>query len=180
MSSEEQMSGKPQFDERAVIAAAVEVFWLVVCGRVDQRFDGGDRLSRSSLTSVSATRTVSSRGSAAYLERVLRRMEAAQGETGRARSMRSYALPAVHPRSNDPMAVSSREAALNLRNCSETDSRDDAAAAREHEVPCGFARLAKGELAEDADVEAMSWHYFGVLQAVPFPQAGADLTRSGA
>ena len=39
---------------------------------------------------------------------------------------------------------------------------------------------AKGELAEDADVEAMSWHYFGVLQAVlNFPQAGADSDAIG-
>jgi TetR/AcrR family transcriptional regulator, copper-responsive repressor len=35
--------------------------------------------------------------------------------------------------------------------------------------------VAAGELAEDTDIDAMSWYYLGVLQAVlSFPQAGAD------
>ena len=52
------------------------------------------------------------------------------------------------------------------------------ATARQREI---FARiLAKGiqngELADDADVDALSWYYFGVLQAiVNLPNAGADL-----
>jgi len=35
--------------------------------------------------------------------------------------------------------------------------------------------VAAGELAEDADIDAMAWYYLGVLQAVlNFPQAGGD------
>ena len=33
-----------------------------------------------------------------------------------------------------------------------------------------------GELTRDTDIDALAWHYFGVLQAVVnFPHAGADL-----
>jgi hypothetical protein len=52
-----------------------------------------------------------------------------------------------------------------------------AAAARQREILAGLLRegVAAGELAEDTDIDAMAWHYLGVLQAVlNFPQAGAD------
>jgi AcrR family transcriptional regulator len=186
MSSEEQMSGKPQFDEGAVIAAAVQVFWRqgyaaasisdlteatgLSRSSLYQRFGDKDGLFREAL--------------AAYLERVLRRMEAAQGETARARL--DALLRAFLP---SPSAPQRPNGCLISRGCAELaelspEGRIAAltAAAREHEV---FTRLlreakAKGELAEDADVEAMSWHYLGVLQAVlNFPQAGADSDAIG-
>jgi hypothetical protein len=35
--------------------------------------------------------------------------------------------------------------------------------------------VAAGELAKDADIDAMAWHYLAVLQAVlNFPQTGAS------
>ena len=52
-----------------------------------------------------------------------------------------------------------------------------AGAARQREILAGILRegVAAGELAEDADTDAMAWYYLGVLQAVlNFPQAGAD------
>jgi len=52
-----------------------------------------------------------------------------------------------------------------------------AGAAHQREILAGLLRegVAAGELAEDADIDAMAWHYLGVLQAVlNFAQAGAD------
>jgi hypothetical protein len=51
-----------------------------------------------------------------------------------------------------------------------------AAAARQREILAGLLRegVAAGELAEGTDIDAMSWYYLGVLQAIlNFPQAGA-------
>ena len=52
-----------------------------------------------------------------------------------------------------------------------------AGAAHQREILAGLLRegVAAGELAEDADIDAMAWHYLGVLQAVlNLAQAGAD------
>jgi hypothetical protein len=52
-----------------------------------------------------------------------------------------------------------------------------AGAAHQREILAALLRegVAADELAEDADIDAMAWHYLGVLQAVlNFAQAGAD------
>jgi AcrR family transcriptional regulator len=174
------MTGKPQFDERAVIAAAVQVFWRhgYAAASISDLAEATG-LSRSSLYQRFRDKDgLFQEALAAYLERVLRRMESAEGVTARARLealLRGFVL----------MRSAERPAGcLIARSCAEIAELSpegrraaSAAAAREREVLVKLLEEAKanGELAQDADVEATSWHYLGVLQAVlNFPQAGAD------
>lgn len=174
------MTGKPQFDESAVIAAAVQVFWRhgyaaasisdlteatgLSRSSLYQRFGDKDGLFREAL--------------AAYLERVLRRMEAAEGETARARLDALLRGFVAKPSAGRPAGCLIARSCTELAELSpEGRGAASTAAAREREVLAKLLQEAKanGELAEDADVEAMSWHYFGVLQAVlNLPAAGAD------
>jgi TetR/AcrR family transcriptional regulator, copper-responsive repressor len=180
MSIEVRMTGKPQFDESAVIAAAVQVFWRhgyaaasisdlteatgLSRSSLYQRFGDKDGLFREAL--------------AAYLERVLRRMEAAEGETARARLDALLRGFVAKPSAGRPAGCLIARICAELAELSPEGRRAaSTAAAREREVLAKLLQEAKanGELAEDADVEAMSWHYFGVLQAVlNLPAAGAD------
>jgi AcrR family transcriptional regulator len=173
------MSGKPQFDEAEVIAAAIEVFWrqgytaaaisdlteAVGLSRSSlyQRFNDKDGLFREAL--------------AAYTERLLRRMNSVKADTPR---LRMKALL----RSFLPGTASRPAGCLIARSCAdipalsaEAQAAALAGMARQHEIVAGILRdgVTAGELAEDTNIDAMAWHYLGVLQALlNFPQAGAD------
>jgi AcrR family transcriptional regulator len=178
MSSEEFMSGKPQFDEAAVIAAAIEVFRRhgyaaaaisdlteatgLSRSSLYQRFQDKDGLFREAL--------------AAYTQRVLRRMNAAKADTARGRLealLRAF-LPGG---SRQHVCLIARSCADIQGLSAEGQAAALAGAAHQREILAGLLRegVAAGELAEDADIDAMAWHYLGVLQAVlNFSQAGAD------
>jgi AcrR family transcriptional regulator len=171
------MSGKPQFDEVAVIAAAIEVFWRngyaaaaisdlteatgLSRSSLYQRFQDKDGLFREAL--------------AAYTQRVLRRMNSAKADTARGRL--SALLRAFLPDRSRPTGC------LIGRSCAEISALSTegkaatlAAAASQREILAGLLRegVAAGELAEDTDIEAMAWYYLGVLQAIlSLPQTGA-------
>jgi hypothetical protein len=127
--------------------------------------------------SGSQAEAVLSHARAAYTERVVRRTNAAKADTARGR------LEAVL-RAYLPDGSSRPAGCLIARSCAEIAelSAEGQAAAlagarREREIlaECLRAGVAAGELAEDADIDAMAWHYLAVLQAVlNFPQAGAD------
>ena len=56
------------------------------------------------------------------------------------------------------------------------------AAARQRAVFAALLRTAEaeGELAKGADIDALSWHYLGVMQAVlSFPETGAGVDTLG-
>ena len=175
------MSGKPQFDESAVIAAAVDVFWRhgysaasindlteatgLSRSSIYQRFGDKDGLFLEAL--------------AAYTGRVLRRMDAAQADTARGRVealLRGF-LPnaSAHRRPIGCLIARSCAEVLELSEMGQAAALT--AAARQREI---FARMLhdavrNGELARDADIDALAWYYFGVLQAVVnFSSAGAD------
>jgi AcrR family transcriptional regulator len=179
MSRGNGMSGKPQFDEAEVIAAVIEVFRRqgyaaaaisdlteaagLSRSSLYQRFNDKDGLFREAL--------------AAYTERLLRRMNSVKADTPRLRMkalLRTF-LPGTAPR---PAAC------LIARSCADIaalSAEGQAAAltgmARQHEIVAGILRegVTAGELAEDTNIDAMAWHYLGVLQALlNFPQAGAD------
>jgi AcrR family transcriptional regulator len=117
----------------------------------------------------------------AYTQRVLRRMNAAKADEkadtvrGRLEALLRAFLPDGSHRA---------EACLIARSCAdiqELSAKSKAAtlagAAHQREILAGLLRegVAAGELTEDADIDAMAWHYFGVLQAeLNFAQAGAD------
>jgi AcrR family transcriptional regulator len=172
------MSGKPQFDDDAVIAAALQVFWRhgYAAASISDLTEATG-LSRSSLYQRFRDKDgLFQEVLASYAERVMGRMAAAPGDTARARLdglMRSF-LP-------DPQRP---VGCLIARSCAElaelsTAGRAAAVAAamRQRDVIAKLLREAKanGELARSADVDALAWHYLGVLQAVlNLPAAGAD------
>ncbi len=173
------MSGKPQFDEAAVIAAATGVFWRhgYAAASISDLTEATG-LSRSSLYQRFHDKDgLFQEALAAYTERVLRRMSASTGDTARGRLealLRAYL----------PDGSSRPAGCLIARSCAEISelSAEGQAAAlagarREREILAELLRdgVAAGELAEDADIDAMAWHYLGVLHAVlNLPQAGAD------
>jgi AcrR family transcriptional regulator len=116
----------------------------------------------------------------AYSERVLQRMNAARGSTARGRVealLRAF-LPGA-------LAPQRPAGCLIARSCTEAVELSAAGQAAALAAITGqreiFARILRegiqyGELASDADLDALAWYYFGVLQAVVnFPHAGADL-----
>jgi AcrR family transcriptional regulator len=171
------MSGKPQFDDVAVITAAIEVFWrkgYAVAAISDLTEATG--LSRSSLYQRFHDKDgLFQEALEAYTQRVLRRMNSAKADTARGRL--KVLLRAFLPDRSRPGGC------LIGRSCAEisTLSKEGkaatlAAAALQREVLAGILHegVAAGELAEGTDIDAMSWYYLGVLQAIlNFPQASA-------
>jgi AcrR family transcriptional regulator len=173
------MSGKPQFDEAQVIAAAVGVFWRQgYAAAAISDLTEATGLSRSSLYQRFGDKDgLFQEALAAYTERVLRRMNAVKAESPRGR------LQALL-RAFVPKDASRPAGCLIARSCADIpalSAEGQAAAltgaARQHEVIAGILREAvtAGELDKHANIDAMAWHFLGVLQAVlNFPQAGVD------
>jgi AcrR family transcriptional regulator len=175
------MSGKPQFDDSVVIAAAVDVFWRhgYAASSVSELTDATG-LSRSSLYQRFADKDgLFLEAIQTYTERALRRMNAVQADT--ARDQLEGLLRAFLP---DASRTKRPAGCLIARSCNEAEDLSatgrtaaQAAATRQREVLVNILRkgVQNGELSHDADVDALAWLYFGVLQAVVnFPHAGAD------
>ena len=174
------MSGKPQFDEAAVIDAALIVFWRqgyaaasisdlteatgLSRSSIYQRFGDKDGLFREAL--------------AAYTRRVLARMNGAEAPSARG------AVEAILRGFVPEQPMGRPAGCLIARSCVEkgelsAEGQEGAlqAAADQRQIFAALLRqaIAAGELSRDADVEALAWYYLGVLQAVlNFPNAGAD------
>ncbi|WP_266181403.1 TetR/AcrR family transcriptional regulator [Dyella humicola] len=173
------MSGKPQFDEATVIAAAIEVFWRHgYAAAAISDLTEATGLSRSSLYQRFRDKDgLFQEALATYTQRVLRRMNSADADTARGR-MKALLRAFLPDGSGRPAGC------LIGRSCAEISSLSGegqaaalAGATRQREIFEGLLRegVAAGELAEDVDIDAMAWHYLGVLQAVlNSPQAGAD------
>ena len=173
------MSGKPQFDEAAVIDAAIEVFWRngyaaaaisdlteatgLSRSSLYQRFQDKDGLFREAL--------------AAYTQRVLRRMNAAKAETPRGR-LEALLRAFLSDGSARPAGCLIARSCADLSALSaEGQAAAVAGATHQLDILAGLLRegVAAGELADDTDIDAMAWHYLGVLQALlNLPQSGAD------
>ncbi len=175
------MSGKPQFDEPAVIAAALEVFWRHgYTGASIAQLTEATGLSRSSLYQRFGDKDgLFQEALSAYIDRLMQRAGAIEADSPRAR------LEAVL-RDFLPRDARSRRppGCLLARSCSELV---DLPAAGQGLVNSGLKRqrelleamlreaVARGELAADADVSALSWYYLGVAQSLlNLPQAGAS------
>lgn len=173
------MSGKPQFDEAAVIAAAIGVFrrhGYAAAAISDLTEATG--LSRSSLYQRFHDKDgLFQEALAVYTQRVLRRMNSAKADTvrGRLEALLRAFLPDGSP---GPGGCLIARSCADLPELSaEGKAATLAGAAHQREVLAGLLRegVAAGELADDADTNAMAWHYLGVLQAVlNFAQTGAD------
>ncbi len=179
------MSGKPQFDEPAVIAAALDVFWRHgYTGASINQLTEATGLSRSSLYQRFQDKDgLFQEALAAYIERVLHRASAVRADTARARLqalLREF-IPADGGRSRKPPGC------LLARSCSELV---DLPAAGQSLVLAGLKRqrtmieelaregMANGELPPGTDVGALSWYYLGVLQSLlNLPPAGATAAQ---
>lgn len=178
--SEESMSGKPQFDEAAVIDAAMKVFWrhgYAVASIKDLTEATG--LARSSLYQRFGDKGgLFLEALAAYTERVLKRMNGVEADTARGRLqaiLRAY-LPAPPDLQRPAGCLISRSCAEMVDLTAEGKASARASAGLQREVIAGVLRdgIANGELPRDTDVDALAWHYLGVLQALlNLPQAGA-------
>jgi TetR/AcrR family transcriptional regulator, copper-responsive repressor len=182
MSIEDSMSGKPQFDESAVIAKAANVFWRHGYGAASV----SDLTEATGLSRSSIYQRFGDKGGLflealqAYTERVLQRMNAAHADTARGRL--EALLRGFLPDARAPQRLGG---CLIARSCTEAADLSPAgqlaaltAATRQRDILVSILREAiqNGELTPGADIDALAWHYLGVLHAiVNFPYAGANL-----
>ena len=178
------MTGKPQFDEPVVIAAALDVFWRHgYTGASINQLTTATGLSRSSLYQRFQDKDgLFQEALATYIERVLQRAGAVRADTARGR-MQALLHEFLPPegRSRKPPGC------LLARSCSELV---DLPAASQSLVIAGLKRqrtmveellreaVGNGELPPDADAVALSWYYLGVLQSLlNLPAAGATAAQ---
>jgi AcrR family transcriptional regulator len=187
MSSEVFMSGKPQFDEVAVIAAAIEVFWRRgYSAAAISDLTEATGLSRSSLYQRFHDKDgLFLEALEAYTQRVLQRMNSAKVETkaDTARGRLKALLRGFLPGRPKPAGCLIGRSVAEISALSKAGQAATlAAVARQREILTSLLRqgVAAGELAEATDIDAVAWYYLGVLHAVlNFPQAGADPAMLG-
>jgi AcrR family transcriptional regulator len=170
------MSGKPQFDEKAVIAAAVGVFWCNGYGAAAiSDLTEATGLSRSSIYQRFGDKEGLFREAlAAYTAMTVGFMRSIEGETIRARL--KALLYAFRPDGSRPPGC------LIARSCAEGASLSpegqalaiEGAKCQREVIESMLAEaIATGELPADTDVAGLAWHYLGVMHAVlNLPQAG--------
>uniref|UniRef100_UPI003F49ABC0 TetR/AcrR family transcriptional regulator n=1 Tax=Cupriavidus necator TaxID=106590 RepID=UPI003F49ABC0 len=173
------MSGKPQYDEGAVIDAALDAFWRhgyaatsinvlteatgLSRSSLYQRFQDKDGLFQITLET--------------YTDRVLRRMKSYEGGSARAR------LEALL-RGLLPMGSRRPPGCLLARSCAELVDLPAAGQkaalsgmSQQRDLLEGLLReaIADGQLPTDADVAALAWYFLGAMQTIlNLPQAGAS------
>lgn len=174
------MSGKPQFDDSAVISAAMEVFWRhgYSASSIDELATAMG-LSRSSLYKRFQDKDgLFQEVLSTYAQRVLKRMNAVHA--GTKRQQLEALLHEFLPRDGK----TARSAGCMLaRSCTEMADLPPASQAVAREGLMGqravLGRIlreavASGELAPASDIDGLSWHFLGVLHAaMNLPQAGA-------
>lgn len=173
------MSGKPQYDEAAAIEAALEVFWRHGYAATSiNDLTQATGLSRSSLYQRFQDKDgLFQEVLAFYTNRVLTGMHAAAGCSGRARLealLRGY-LPGARQRPPGCLLARSTAERVDLSVPGQQATLDGVS--RQRDMLANLLRdaIADGELAADADVDALSWHFLGVVHAVlNLPQAGAS------
>jgi TetR/AcrR family transcriptional regulator, copper-responsive repressor len=180
MSSENAMSGKPQFDDDAVINSAMDVFWRhgYAASSIDQLATAMG-LSRSSMYKRFQDKDgLFQEVLSAYAGRLLRRMSAVRGDTKR--QQLEALLREFLPREGK---TAQPAGCMLARSCTEmadlplaSQSVAQQGLAGQHAILSEILReaVASGELTAATDIEGLAWHYLGVLQAIKnLPQAGA-------
>lgn len=175
------MSGKPQFDDAAVIDAAMKVFWRHGYAAASiNHLTEATGLSRSSLYQRFGDKDGLFREAlAAYTKRVLSRMNGVEADTARGRLegiLRAY-LPATPDRKRPAGCLISRSCAEMVDLTAHGKAAARASAGLQYEMLAGLLRdgIANGELPNDTRVDALAWLYLGVLHSLlNLPQAGAS------
>lgn len=175
------MSGKPQYDESAVLNAAIGVFWRHGFANASiSDLTEATGLSRSSLYQRFGDKDgLFNECLRLYTERVLERMNSIQSESSRVtiEALLREFLP-------DSAGTSHHKGCLLSRSLTEQQNLTTAGKMTMSEGICQQRQvllniLAKGqqtgEIAKDVDTELLAWYYFGILQAVVnLPSAGAS------
>lgn len=174
------MSGKPQFDDSAVITAAMEVFWRhgYAASSIDQ-LTAATGLSRSSMYKRFRDKDgLFQEVLSTYAQRVLKRMQAIQAGTKRQQleALFHEFLPSDGKTARPAGCMLARSCAemADLPPASQAVARDGLM--RQRAIISGILReaIASGELAPASDIDGLSWHFLGVLHAMMnLPQAGA-------
>ena len=181
------MSGKPQYDESAVLKAATGVFWRhgyanasvsdlteatgLSRSSLYQRFQDKDGLFNESLQ--------------LYTERVLARMKSTRVQTSKAsvEALLREFLPKESDVTRPSGCLISRSNAEQEGLSATGKSAANAAACKQRHI---FLEIlmdgqVAGEIERDVDVDLLAWYYFGILQSiVNLPLVGATsqtLTR---
>ncbi|MDA9478060.1 TetR family transcriptional regulator [Bradyrhizobium sp. CCBAU 65884] len=174
------MSGKPQFDDSAVISAAMDIFWRhgYAASSIDE-LTMATGLSRSSMykrfrDKDGLFREVLS----TYAERVLKRMNAVQASTKRQQLQALFHefLPREDKTGRPPGCMLARSCAemADLPPTSQAVAREGLMGQRAILSRILREAIARGELAPTSDIDGLSWHFLGVLHAtMNLPQAGA-------
>jgi AcrR family transcriptional regulator len=175
------MSGKPQYDEAAVIDAAMGVFWrLGYAATSISELTDATGISRSSLYQRFGDKDGLFREALSrYTERVLRRMDGVRADTARARVealLRDF-IPRDGKSKRPPGCLLARSCS-EMANLSEAGQLAAKVGLRQQKAILeGILRDAaeNSELARGADLEVLAWFYVGIIQAVlNLPQAGAS------
>jgi len=175
------MSGKPQYDESAVLNAAIGVFWRHGYANASiSDLTEATGLSRSSLYQRFRDKDgLFNECLKLYTDRVLTRMNSIQ--SGSFRASVDALLREFLP---DSAGIDNPKGCLLSRSLTE---QADLTAAGKMTMNAGICRqrqvlsnlLAKGqragEIGPNADLDLLAWHYFGILQSVVnLPSAGAS------
>lgn len=174
------MSGKPQFDDDAVINSAMDVFWRhgYSASSIDQ-LTTAMGLSRSSMYKRFQDKDgLFQEVLSTYVDRVVRRMSAVRGETKRQQleALLHEFLPKGGRTVRPAGCMLARSCAemVDLHPAGQSVARQGLAQQRAILMEILREAVAAGELALAADIDGLSWHYLGVLQAIlNLPQAGA-------
>jgi TetR/AcrR family transcriptional regulator, copper-responsive repressor len=177
------VSGKPQYDETAVIDAAMQVFWRhgYAAASIND-LTAATGLSRSSIYQRFRDKEgLFQHALARYTERVLRRMGKVEGTTARGRV--AALLRDFLPKEPTTAAAARPAGCMLARSCAEQADLPQQARAAVVQGVAGqhgiFVRLLEqgvegGELPSATDVDTLAWYYLGILHAIMnLPQAGA-------
>jgi TetR/AcrR family transcriptional repressor of nem operon len=175
------MSGKPQYDESAVLNAAIGVFWGHGYANASiSDLTEATGLSRSSLYQRFGDKDgLFNECLRLYTGRVLTRMNSIQSVSSRVsvEALLREFLP-------DSAGIGHPKGCLLSRSLTEQEDLTAAGKMTMNEGICQQRQvllniLAKGqqtgEIGQDADPELLGWYYFGILQSVVnLPSAGAS------
>jgi len=176
------MSGKPQFDDDAVINSAMDVFWRhgYSASSIDQ-LTTAMGLSRSSMYKRFHDKDgLFQEVLSAYVARVVRRMSAVRGDTKRQQleALLHEFVPREGRTARPAGCMLARSCAemVDLPPAGQSVARQGLTQQRAILVAILREAVANGELAAEADIDGLAWHYLGVLQAIlNLPQAGATV-----
>lgn len=173
------MSGKPQYDEGAVIDAALDAFWRHGYAATSiNMLTEATGLSRSSLYQRFQDKDgLFQIVLATYTDRVLRRMKSSEGGSARARieALLRGLLPTGSRRPPGCLLARSCSELVDLPAAGRKAALSGMSQQRDLLEDLLREAITVGELPAGADVAALALHFLGVMQAIlNLPQAGAS------